>query len=280
MRLRVDARPAPAGIVRELAGAAPRLSRARRRCSWRWRCRRGARLLELGAGLPRRAEPDFFAEVRRCSARPPSRRWRPRRATAADVAAGVAWLALVPASLLHRSGDLSFDGYYRVVAVPLVLLARGVGPARAGLAPARTCGRASATACTLAGLALAAAGTALEFWGGWAAGEESARRPGAPDEAGWWGSDVGSALVLFGVMALFAGGPTAAVALRGALPFWASRADRARSGFGVLSAHASSTRRRRLATVPVFGAFGAGWLALGLLVRRSPGRLGGARAAS
>ena len=66
-------------------------------------------------------------------------------------------------------------------------------------------------------------------------------------------------------MALFAGGPTAAVALRGALPFWAL-ALIALVGFGVLSATLLD-EASPLATVPVFGAFGLGWVGLGLLVR-------------
>jgi hypothetical protein len=195
-----------------------------------------------------------------------------RRAGAAAVAGGLAWLALVPASLLYRSGELSFEGYYRGVAVPLVLLALAWGLLWPVWRPQDLRAR-FGYGLTLAGLALAATGTALEFWAGWAAGEESARRPGAPDEVGWWGSDVGSALFLFGVMALFAGGPTAAVALRGALPFWAL-ALIALVGFGVLSATLLDDSSP-VATVPIFGAFGLGWTALGILLRRSHTPAGG-----
>ena len=197
-----------------------------------------------------------------------------RCAGAAAIAGGAAWLALVPASLLRRSGDLSHDGYFRLVALPLVLFAVAwalVGPLwRPGDLRARF-----GYGLTLAGLTLAAAGTALEFWGAWLAGEATARDEPAAGEAVWAGSDLGWSLSFFGVMVLFAGGPTAAVALRRALPLWALTLITL-LGFGVFAATLFDESSPAV-TLPFFGAFAAGWIGLGVLLLRAPERLAQSR---
>ncbi len=62
MRLKVDARIAPAGLIRELADVVGRLSPARRRCTSRSSPRTGPKLLELGPKV--QPIPDFFAEAK------------------------------------------------------------------------------------------------------------------------------------------------------------------------------------------------------------------------
>ena len=63
-RLRVDATKAPAGIVRELAGASSGSSRARRRSCVAIATSQGETTLALGPDYRVKPEPDFFAEVK------------------------------------------------------------------------------------------------------------------------------------------------------------------------------------------------------------------------
>jgi hypothetical protein len=186
-----------------------------------------------------------------------------RRAAVACVAAGLGWLALVPASALFRDGALSYGGYYRVAAVPLGLFVVAwwlLGRVWSWSSPRARWGY----RLVLAGLALAFAGDALEFWGSWLLDEEIAiERPGDA----WWGSNAGWSLFLFGFLLLLVGGPTAAVALRPArLPFWVL-ALVTLIGFGIFGGNAFHESSLPVAAVGL-GLFGAGWIGLGLVLRR------------
>ena len=158
-----------------------------------------------------------------------------RRAAFACVAAGVAWLVLVPASQLFSS-----DGYHLLMGVALVVLGAAWWLVAQGLRSRGFRAR-NGFWLVLAGLVLAALG--------------------APFEAG--------GPFLLGVLVLLVGGPTAAVALRGGtLPFWAL-ALVCLVGFGVLFGDLFMDAPF-LAALGGIGLFGAGWIALGWFLRDSP----------
>jgi hypothetical protein len=189
-----------------------------------------------------------------------------RAAAVAAAAGGVLWLTLVPAVGLYRGGDLSYGGYQRLVALPLLAFV----VAWALLRPEVPDGRALlGWWLALAGFALAFAGTALEFWIALPLGEETAATASTRG-AGWWGADVGWTLFALGFLVLASGGPTAAVGLRrqAAWPMWACTFV-AVLGIGVLLANV-------LYDAPVapalagLGAFSLGWLALAARLWRRP----------
>ena len=194
-----------------------------------------------------------------------------RWAAVACLASGAVWLALVPATVLARSGDLSYDGYFRLMALPLGLFAVAWYLVGRAWQPETVRGR-NGWWLVLAGLALVWAGTTLEFWGSWLLDEPTSHEASETGEEGWWGSDLGWTLFLLGFLLLLVGGPTAAVALRRSsrLPFWAL-AFVCVLGFGVFLANLLREARLLPALVGL-GLFGLGWIGLGLLVRRE-GRL-------
>lgn len=158
-----------------------------------------------------------------------------RRAAVACVAAGVAWLALVAGSAL-----LSSQWYHVLMGVALVVMAAawwlvGRDWRRRGFR-AR-----NGFWLVLVGLVLSAVGAPLEAGGPF----------------------------LLGVLLLLVGGPTAAVALRReALPFWALVLI-CLLGFGVLFGDLFMDAPL-LAALGGIGFFGAGWIALGVLLSRQP----------
>lgn len=165
----------------------------------------------------------------------------------ACVLGGVAWAGLVPASLLARADELSYDGYHRVLAVALLLFVAGFAGFALTWRPDELRARAG-LGLTLGGLALVFAGETLRYWGG---------------------SDAGSALFPLGFVALFVGGPTAAAGLwrERRHPRWVGVLILL-LGLGVLSGTALQ-EAPPLATLPVFGAFAVGWIALGRGVREA-----------
>lgn len=191
-----------------------------------------------------------------------------RRAALACTLAGAAWLALIPASAMFDADALSYDGYYRVMAVPLLLFLVAWLALRRGWP--RTARAEAGYWLTLAGLALVFAGDTLEFWGAWLLDETNARAAYGSGTEAWWGSNVGWTMFGLGLLALFVGAVTAAVAAaRGRfVPRW-SAVLFGLLGLGILSGnllHAASP----FVTVPAFGGFGLGWVGLGLaLWRRS-----------
>jgi hypothetical protein len=201
------------------------------------------------------------------------------RAGVACVAAGVAWLLLVPATALARSDALSYNGYGRLTAVPLALLAVAWYLVGRVWQPESLRAR-NGSWLILAGLVLAWAGTTLEFWGSWLLDEPTSQDVSGAGEDAWWGSDLGWTLFLLGFLLLLVGGPTAAVALRrtSRLPFW-GLAFVCLLGFGVLFGNV--LRESRLVPALVgLGLFALGWIGLGLLVRREGPLLWAPRAPS
>jgi hypothetical protein len=186
-----------------------------------------------------------------------------RRAAVACVAAGLAWLALVPASALFRDAELGYAGYGRIMAVALVLFVVAwwlLGKVWSWSSPRARWGY----RLVLAGLALAAAGTVLEFWGSWVVDEPIAYD--TPTDV-WWGSNAGGSIFLLGFLLLLVGGPTAAVALRPArLPFWVFALVTV-LGFGILAGPAMHDASLLVAAVGL-GLFGAGWIGLGATMWR------------
>jgi hypothetical protein len=163
-----------------------------------------------------------------------------RRAAVACIAAGVAWLALVPASVLLRGDDLSGAGYHRVMAVALWLLVAAWWYFGRAWRPEGFRAR-NGFWLGLAGFALAAVGAPFEAAGPF----------------------------LLGVLLLLVAGPTAAVALRrAALPLWAL-ALICLVGFGVLFGDLFAEAPLAAAAGGI-GFFAAGWIGLGMLLWRQP----------
>lgn len=191
-----------------------------------------------------------------------------RAAGFAAVAGGVAWLALIPASSAHRGDDLSYDAYYRVVSVPLLLFLLAWLLFRDRWRPRSTRSRLGYWG-TLAGLALVFGGNTLEFWGGWLLGKTNARAAYETGTEAWRGSDAGWMLWGLGFFVLVAAATTAAVAAwRDAVLSGWGAAVVGVTGFGVLSANLL-TEAPLAATIPIFGAFAAGWIWLGLELLRA-----------
>jgi hypothetical protein len=190
-----------------------------------------------------------------------------RQAGVACVVAGAAWLLLVPATALVRSDAVSYNGYFRLMALPLALFAVAWYLVGRAWQPETVRGR-NGWWLILAGLVLAWAGTTLEFWGAWLLDEPTSHDVSGTSADAWWGSDVGWTLFLLGFLLLLVGGPTAAVALRrtSRLPFWAL-AFVCLVGFGVLFGNV--LRESRLVPALIgLGLFALGWIGLGVLVRR------------
>jgi hypothetical protein len=189
-----------------------------------------------------------------------------RAAALAAATGGLLWLALVPAVALYRDGDLSYGGYQRLVAVPLLAFV----VAWALLRPQIPDGRALlGWWLSLAGFALAFAGSTIEFWAALPLGRETAATS-ATRGAGWWGADVGWTLFALGFLVLASGGPTAAVGLRrqAGWPMWACTFV-AVLGVGVMLANVLHDARPAPALVGL-GAFATGWLALAIWLWRRP----------
>lgn len=194
-----------------------------------------------------------------------------RRAGVACVAAGAAWLLLVPATALARSDALSYGGYFRLAALPLALFAIAWYLVGRVWRPESLRGR-TGWSVVLAGFALACAGTTLEFWGSFLLDEPTSEQVSGTEDA-WWGSDVGWTLYVLGFLSLLVGGHTAAVALRrtSRLPFWAF-ALVCVVGIGALLGNVLRESRLTAALVGL-GLFGLGWIWLGVLLWREGGRL-------
>jgi len=191
-----------------------------------------------------------------------------RVSAVACVAGGVAWIALAAAAQARHGGDLGYEAYFRLMAVPLVLFAVGFHGVWREWHPQDPRAR-WGTRVVLAGLALAAAGTTLEFWGVLVQDEPTAHDAHGGDA--WVGSDVGWSMFMLGFFALLVGGTTAAVRIWRSTPYprWLGTLVLL-MGFGVLAGNLFSDEAL-FVTLPVFGAFGAGWIALGRwLWRRAP----------
>jgi hypothetical protein len=157
-----------------------------------------------------------------------------RRAAVACVAAGLAWLGLIPATAL------SDTGFRRVMAGALVVLAVAWWLFGRLWHPSGARAR-HGFWLVQAGLVLAAAGAPIESGG----------------------------LFVLGVFVLLVGGPTAAVALRrSGLPLWAL-ALICFVGFGVLCGDLFLDAALAAAAF-AYGVVAAGWIGLGTLLWRRP----------
>ncbi len=195
------------------------------------------------------------------------------RGTTASTAAGTAailggltWLLLIPAAELHRRELLSYDGYNRLLALPLPLFLVALLAAPRALTFADRSVRAGLITAAV-GVGLLLAGNVTEFYG-----VLLQEKPNAYEAAGetghWVGSDIGWIIFGIGMLALLVGGLVAAAGMRRqrVRPTWVI-AFAAALGIGVLAANLFALQSALL-SVPVLALYAAGWIAFGLLARR------------
>ncbi len=188
---------------------------------------------------------------------------------AAAVLGGIAWLLLIPAAELERRGVLSYDGYNRFLAVPLLLFTVALAGAARGLATEARLAKIGLWIATV-GAGLLLAGTVVEFYGVLlhdGLNAQAAYEAGAADH--WVGSDIGWLIFVFGFLTLLIGGIVAALGLHraGIGPVWL-RAFAAILGLGVLAGNLFGLEPLGL-SVPGLGLYAAGWIAVGLLALRA-----------
>jgi hypothetical protein len=187
---------------------------------------------------------------------------------AAAILGGLAWLLLVPAAELHRRELLGYDGYNRLLAMPLLLfLVALLGAARSLTVPGR-----SARAWFLAaavGVGLLLAGNVVEFYGVLLQDQPNAyAATQAGKTAHWVGSDIGWTIFGIGMFTLLVGGLAAAAGMQRyrVRPVWLL-VFTASLGVGVLAANLYALESV-FVSVPVLAVYAIGWIAFGLLVRR------------
>ncbi len=174
---------------------------------------------------------------------------------------GVAWLALIPAAELHRRDLLGYNGYKRLLVVPLLLFAVAMWQApRAGLATGRLARVGFTTAAV--GAAVLAAGNVIEFYGVLLQDGLNAYAASQVDvDDHWIGSDIGWIVFGIGMLVLLVGGVVAALGLRHGKQRWLI-AFTAALGLGVLGGNLFGLAPA-LVSVPVLALYGAGWTAFG-----------------
>ncbi len=181
---------------------------------------------------------------------------------------GLAWLLLIPAAELHRRELFSYDGYNRLLAIPLPLFL----VALLALSRALTVTGRSARAGLLAsavGVGLLLAGNVVEFYGVLLRDQRNAYAAAQAGEVQHWvGSDVGWIVFGVGMLVLLVGGLVAAAGMQRhrVRPSWLV-AFTAALGVGVLAANLFALRSALL-SVPVLVFYAVGWIAFGLLTRR------------
>ncbi len=193
----------------------------------------------------------------------------PAIAGGAAVLGGLSWLLLVPAVELERRNLLTYDGYNRLLAVPLLLFAVALSAApRALPAPGRLARVGFAVAATGAGLLLI--GNVVEFYGVLFQGDLNAYAAFQASRADHWiGSDVGWIIFGVGMLVLLGGGLVASVALRRRRtdPGWLA-AFAGTLGIGVLAGNLFGLEAVYL-SVPVLALYATGWICFGLHVLRA-----------
>ncbi len=200
------------------------------------------------------------------------RRWSGIAGWAA-VLGGLAWLLLAPAAELVRRDLLSYDGYNRVLAVPLLLFAIALSLAPLALSAQGRLARVGLFVAA-AGAGLLLVGNIIEFYGVLL---QSGLNAYAASEAGadehWIGSDVGWITFGLGMLILLAGGFAAALALhrRGTAPRWLVLFA-GTLGAGVLTGNLFGLASAFL-SVPVLTLYAVGWIAFGRFLRSSSSRL-------
>lgn len=176
---------------------------------------------------------------------------------------GIGWLVLVPAAELERRGVVTYDGYNRVLAVPLLLFTAALLLAPAALSVRKRLARVGLRIAA-AGCALLWVGNVIEFYGVLLQDRPNAQ---AAHEAGmsehWVGSDVGWILFGLGMFTLLIGGLIAAVAfLRDPARPRRLAVFAAALGVGVLAGNLFGLSSAFL-SVPVLAIYAAGWLWFG-----------------
>ena len=194
---------------------------------------------------------------------------RPSRAAGtAALLGGAAWLLLAPAAELQRRDLLSYDGYNRLVAVPLLLFIVALVLAPRVLAVtglARTGLRVAA-----AGAGLLFAGNVVEFYGVLLQDRPNSYAAWGTGQEPWIGSDIGWMIFLLGALVLLVGGVLAAVGMyrAGVRPRWLG-AFAAALGPGVLGMNLFGLGPASV-SVLVLAAYAGAWLIFGrLLLRRT-----------
>jgi hypothetical protein len=190
---------------------------------------------------------------------------------AAAILGGIAWLVLVPASELQRRELLSYDGYNRMLAVPLLLFLVALLLVPRALAVRRPVPRAGFRTAA-AGTGLLLAGNLLEFYGVLLQDAPNAYAAAQTGATGHWlGSDIGWIVFSLGMFVLLAGGVVAATGLwrQHAWPPWLV-AFTAALGAGVLAGNLFALESVFLSAA-VLTPYATGWIAFGVHARR--GRL-------
>ena len=200
----------------------------------------------------------------------PPARVRSRSATAGACAllGGGLWLLLAPAAELTRRDLLSYDGYNRLLAVPLLLFTVALALAPSALdvrgRPARV-----GFAVAAGGAGLLFTGSAVEFYGVLLQDRPNSYAAYQAGGEAWIGSDIGWMVFLIGLLVLLIGGLVAAAGLYRSRtrPGWLV-VFAATLGVGVLATNVFGLAPAYL-SVPVLAAYAAGWIAFGRLLRAS-----------
>lgn len=195
------------------------------------------------------------------------RQQRSRIAGAAAALGGLTWILLPLAAELVRRDLLSYDGYNRLLAGPLLLftIALSLAP---GALEAR--GRLSRVGFSLstAGAGLLLIGNVVEFYGVLlqnGLNAYAASQAGADDH--WIGSDIGWITFGLGMLVLVAGGLVLAFALhRGGTAPVRIVLFAATLGVGVLAGNLLGLAPAYL-SVPVLALYAMGWIAFGRYLR-------------
>jgi hypothetical protein len=198
---------------------------------------------------------------------PSAQRRQPAIGGGAAVLGGLAWLLLAAAAELVRRDLLSYDGYNRLLAVPLLLFAIALSWAPRALS---TGGRLASVGFSLAavGAGLLLIGNVVEFYGVLLQDRlnaYAASQAGADEH--WIGSDVGWITFGLGMLVFLVGGIVAALALhrRGTGPVWLVLFTGS-LGVGVLAGNLFGLAPA-FVSVPVLAVYAVGWIAFGRLLR-------------
>ncbi len=186
----------------------------------------------------------------------------------ASTMGGIAWALLGPAAVLERNDVLSYDTYNRLLTLPLFLCLVGFIAAEWLLRPRTRPGTVGFVAVVL-GLLLLLVGNVIEFWGVLLQSKPNAQTAHETGAAEYWiGSDIGWMMFGLGMLTVIVGGVVLALSVRRtlAVPAWATL-FLGLLGVGILAGNLVVGAPFFL-SIPVLGLYGAGWIALGRLLRR------------
>lgn len=183
-----------------------------------------------------------------------------RRSASVALVAGIGWLLLIPAAELHRRDMLSYDGYNRLLAVPLILFAITLWRAPHVLPEQMKRARLGFRIAAV-GAGVLFVGNVIEFYGVLLQSEPNAYAAHeAGDASHWIGSDIGWLIFGVGMLTLFIGSVIAAIGLRGwgTAPRWLMLFTAA-LGIGVLAGNLFGLAPA-IVSVPALAAYGVGWI--------------------